>query len=488
MDANGTISITGLRAGTYSVQGTAAPDGYLVDPTIRTVKLEAGKSVSVSRQDKQNHVTLKKVMRTETNIISLDGREVQVSDNGAVTVGGIASGNASVAVVNEANSLTVKKTDWNRKPVQGVTFELTRYSMTSTDAQETRTGTTGADGTYTWTALADGLWYLKETAVPNGITLCSERRKVEVWKGKVLVVDDGTDAQAHVTYTLWDTGSQKPLGHLYLKKVDKASGAVLTDAEFSVWEWDTEIQDADMTKPPVAVLKYNASDQRYETWKQAGGKDVWDSVIPVTDQNQGIFIVKETKAPAGHAASAEPIRVNLYENNTPTLTVQNEAQPKLIIVKYDGLTRSDNDFTNAVLLDGAKFKVWKDGESEKSAKVYTTGEGENGTHDVAHHGKITLPSLTHGTTYHVKEVKAPGYVLDSTVYDIRVGDNGWIENQKEDYVLRMPNRQFFHLKLLTGGAGRTALYIGGGALMALMAALAILRKKKQKEDFCSYKK
>ena len=457
--ADGLALFTEIPQGSYVLYESAAPDGYVLSTKTQAVTVN------------------------EENIISLDGREVQVSGSGAVTVGGIASGNAAVTVVNEANSLTVKKTDWQKNPVQGVTFELTRYSMTSTAAQETRTGTTGADGTYTWTALADGLWYLKETAVPNGITLCSERRKVEVWKGKVLVVDDGTDAQAHVTYTLWDTGSQKPLGHLYLKKVDKASGAVLTDAEFSVWEWDTEIQDADMTKPPVAVLKYNAADQRYETWAQSGGRDVWDSVIPVTDKNQGIFIVKETKAPAGHAASEEPIRVNLYENNTPTLTVQNEAQPKLIIVKYDGLTRSDNDFTNAVLLDGAKFKVWKDGESEQNAKVYTTGEGENGTHDAAHHGKITLPSLAHGTTYHVKEVKAPdGYVLDSTVYDVKVGDNGWIENQKEDYVLRMPNRQFFHLKLLTGGAGRTALYLGGGVLMALMAALAILRKKKQKEE------
>ena len=458
--SSGIATFAEIPQGSYILYESAAPDGYVLSTETHTVTVN------------------------EESVVFIDGKEVQVADNGAVTVSGIANGNAAVSIVNESNTLTVKKTDWEKHPVKGVTFELKRYSMTSPDAQETRTGTTGADGTYTWTALADGIWYLKETAVPTGYTICTERRKVEVWKGKVLVIDDGQAAQAHVTYTLWDPPVNTPtVAHLYLQKVDSKTNAALTDAEFSAWEWDTEIQDADMTKSPVAVLKYNAADKRYETWSESNGKVTWDASLPVTDKNQGIFVLKETKAPAGYAASEDPIRVNTYENNTPTLTIKNDAQPKLIIVKYDGLTRSDNDFTGAKLLDGAKFKVWKDGESEQNAKVYTTGEGENGTHDAAHHGKITLPSLAHGTTYHVKEVKAPdGYILDSTVYDIKVSETGWIENQKEDYVLRMPNRQFFHLKLLTGGAGRTALYIGGGALMALMAALAILRKKKQKEE------
>ena len=467
--SDGIARFLAIPTGTYVLYESAGVPGYAVDTAVHEVVVD------------------------EAYNITVDGKAVQVADSGAVTVGGKASGNAALTVVNRENRLTVRKTDPDKKPYAGVSFKLVRYadplydtelkdgtSGTAPAAQETRTGTTGTDGTVSWNRLADGYWYLEETAVPQGVTLCTEKRMILVRNG-LLSLGYGEDSQVELTYTIWDGTPFE--GHLYLKKVDKDTKEVLKDAVFSVYEWNTVAQDPLIDrKDPVAVMKYNAVHDRYETWKQESGKDVWDTALPITDENQALFMVVETKAPAGHAAEDLFRKVNLYDQRTQTITIENPKMGRLIIEKYDEDTYTEDSFDDAVKLDGAQFSFWKDGD-EAHAKTYTTGEGETGgKHDAEHHGRIIITGLEAGATYHYRETKAPaGYSCDTSVRTITVTGYGWINGEKGDVVVRVADKKMNPITLHTGGTGRTLLYIGGAALLGLFGALAGIRKAKARK-------
>lgn len=467
--ADGMARFLAIPTGTYVLYESAGVSGYALDTTPHTVVVD------------------------EAYNITVDGKAVQVEDSGAVTFDGKASGNAALTVVNRENRLTVRKTDPDKKPYAGVSFKLVRYADPLYDTEltdgtsgktpaalETRTGTTGTDGTVSWKRLADGYWYLEETTVPQGVTLCTEKRMILVRNG-LLSLGYGEDSQAELTYTIWDGTPFE--GHLYLKKVDKDTKEVLKDAVFSVYEWNTVAQDPLIDrKDPVTVMKYNAAHDRYETWKQEGGKDVWDTALPITDENQALFMVVETKAPAGHAAEDLFRKVNLYDQRTQTITIENPKMGRLIIEKYDENTYTEDSFDDAVKLDGAQFSFWKDGD-EAHARTYTTGEGETGgKHDAEHHGRIIITGLEAGVTYHYRETKAPaGYSCDTSVRTVTVTGYGWINGEKGDVVVRVADKKMNPITLHTGGTGRTLLYIGGAALLGLFGALAGIRKAKARK-------
>ena len=471
--ANGIALFSLIPEGTYVLYESKGIPGYAMDTTVHNVTVDE-----------------------EFNVF-LDGKKVVVADDGSVTLDGKAAGNAAATVVNTPNSLTVLKTDTNKKPITGVTFRLTRYDAPIYDVEKTDASqtpgklvetrdekTTGADGRVSWSGLADGWWYIEETKVPAGVTLCTEKRMVIVKDG-LLTTEYGADQPtATLTYTVWD--GQVKNGHLYLKKLDKDTKAVLKDAVFSVYEWNTVAQDPLIDrKDPVAVLKYNAAHDRYETWKSASGKDVWDTALPITDKNQGHFMVVETKAPAGHAAEQPFYEVNLYTqpNWTQTLTIENPKMGKLIIEKVDADTYTADSFDDQTKLDGAVFAFWKDGEDQSKAKTYTTGAGETGgKHDAEHHGRAIITGLEPGTTYHYKETQAPkGYALDPTVYTVKVTSYGWINGEKGDVTIKVDNHKFTPVSLMTGGTGRTALYAAGGALLAFLLVLLGIKKHKAKK-------
>lgn len=65
-NASGKASLSNLKSGTYSVKEISAPAGYLLNDTVQTVKLEAGKTASVTLKNQAKPVfSLKNMMRIQ---------------------------------------------------------------------------------------------------------------------------------------------------------------------------------------------------------------------------------------------------------------------------------------------------------------------------------------------------------------------------------------------------------------------------------------
>ena len=160
-----------------------------------------------------------------------------------------------------------------------------------------------------------------------------------------------------------------------------------------------------------------------------------------------------------------------------TITVNNSA--KAWIHKVSGMTRRG--------MNGVEFKFWQ-GDDETHAVTLTTSaenapSGEYATAGQDPNGWVYFGELTAGTTYHFKETKTrQGMNLDSRVHTITVLSDGTVQIDGEptgQTVLKLEVTNNKAITLMTGGEGRTMIYIVGGAMLVALLALLYMRKKKK---------
>ncbi|WP_018142963.1 SpaA isopeptide-forming pilin-related protein [Alloscardovia criceti] len=406
--ADGIATFEGVIYGDYELVETQAPEGYVLNNTVRQVRV---------REHQQN------------------------VDAGSVE-------NAKIR-----GTVTVKKVDADdQTPLSGARFELQYNGVTKYVA------TSSADGVATFENVIYGDYQLVETVAPEGYVLNKEPIAVSVRengetveagivqnakiRGTVIVAkkdkDDNNAPLAGVTFALQQNGETKyeavsgadglavfndvVYGRYTLRETKAAEGYVITDESFDV-TIDTDAQTVEVgdvlnarIRGTVTVTKKDADDQTplagAQFALQREGKTLYeatageDGVATFERVLYGTYTLVETEAPVGYNLSTESLNVTVAQDGE-TINAGDIHNTKIrgtVLV-----TKKDAD--DETPLAGAKFELQQDGETK-----YEASSGEDGV--------ATFENVIYGD-YQLVETQAPeGYVLNDKSILVSMRENG----------------------------------------------------------------
>ena len=408
--ANGTIVITGLKAGTYIVEETKAPAGYEIDDTPQTVYLSGKEQDVVTVEfsngkhgnliiDKIDSVTKQPLPGAQFKITTSDGSFVG-NYGGAVTSNGIytTDSNGQIKLVDlkpdtyvvtevkapdgyvlDSTSQTVKV---DRNDTQTLTFTNTpigggqiikvdadsgqrikgvQFEIAKMNGERIGTYTTDSNGVITLPQLADGWYTATEIKAAKGYLLDSTPHNFEVKAGKT------------TSLTIENTQASSMLIH----KIDSVTGKGIYGVTFLV---------SDSKGNPIGQY---TSDQN--------GYVYIDKTL--TD---GKYLVREIQAADGYVLDTTVRTFYVEYGATSTITWKNT--PTMGQIQITKKSADDNPF-NALaagtLLPGATFEIY----NRAGDLVNTVVTDKNG---VAKSDTLPLGRYT------IRETKAPVFYSTTT--------------------------------------------------------------------------
>ena len=411
--SNGTIVVTGLKAGTYVCEEISAPDGYVITDAAETVYL-SGKDQDVITVTfgndkmgsllivKKDAVTGAPISDVEFFITDSDGSVIgnangkYVTDSaGTIRIDGLTPGMTVIAKEVRAKdgyilddtpqSIKIKRNsvmtlEFRNQPKGGVLVRkvdaatnepISDVEFLVTDSDGNFIGNangkyvTDSAGTFTITDVApDTTLVIKETHAKYGYILDDTPQTVKVKSNEVITVEF----------------RNQPKGGVLVKKVDAATNEPISDVEFLVTDSDGNFIG------------------------NANGKFITDSAgtFTITDIAPGTtLIIKETRAKDGYLLDDTPQTVKVKSNEMITLEFRNQPLGGLRIIKLDSVTKKP--------LEGVQFRItYSDGSfvADEGGKL-----SSNGLYMTDANGEILIRDIV-GTLV-VTEVKTiPGYTID----------------------------------------------------------------------------
>ena len=411
--SNGTIVVTGLKAGTYVCEEISAPDGYVITDATETVYL-SGKDQDVITVTfgndkmgsllivKKDAVTGAPISDVEFFVTDSDGSVLgnangrYVTDSaGTIRIDGLTPGMTVIAKEVRAKdgyilddtpqSIKIKRNsvmtlEFRNQPKGGVLVRkvdaatnepIADVEFLVTDSDGNFIGNangkyvTDSAGTFTITDVApDTTLVIKETRAKDGYILDDTPQTVKVKSNEVVTVEF----------------RNQPKGGVLVKKVDAATNEPISDVEFLVTDSDGNFIG------------------------NANGKFITDSAgtFTITDIAPGTtLIIKETRAKDGYLLDDTPQTVKVKSNEMITLEFRNQPLGGLRIIKLDSVTKKP--------LEGVQFRItYSDGSfvADEGGKL-----SFNGLYMTDANGEILIRDIV-GTLV-VTEVKTiPGYTID----------------------------------------------------------------------------
>lgn len=441
----GKAELDGLTSGTWNYQEITTIPGYIVDTTVHQVTVsddclidgQVEKEISLTntpnkfvirKQDQDGNPLAGVQFRIysdnrydETKTTDRDGlitltklsagtyhyteitkqgyaadtqeRTFVVSDNGTV------SPEQSDNIVNIENSLTFKKVDVNGNPVSGVKIKFTYDGKYSNPFINNSEYTTPADGIIRFTELPTGNYTLTEVSVPDEkYVMDNNVHYFTVTESGTLTASDSAiavEGSRTPAMTLTMTNKTYPKFSIRLYKTDADTNAVLTGAEFTLYEWNGTDYE----------VKGKLSDAK------VSGTYVYDD-LQTTLKNAGKYRIVETKLPDGYAnAYTKDFQIDeSMTDQAMTKEFSAENTPNEVVI------RKVNE--NSRVIKGVEFKIWNDG-NVSSAETKTTGED----------GRIILKGLTPGTWYYQETKTLKHYKLDPVQHSFVVATDGTINGE-----------------------------------------------------------
>ncbi|MDO4305695.1 MAG: SpaA isopeptide-forming pilin-related protein [Eubacteriales bacterium] len=191
-------------------------------------------------------------------------------------------------------------------------------------------GHTDKNGELTFSYVPIGKYYLLEVNTKAGSE--AEKYLIDVTKHQVTVTKNAVK-----TVTVREIPDMS--GKVSIRKVIKGTELDLTGAEFTLYTWSKKTQ-----KYTNGVkLQYNTSSKRYES-----------GTVTYSSDNQGKFMVKETKNPKGFTGtfSKKFVLTKLGQKELFGFTAENDSSPRRVeIIKLDAVTRE--------ILDNAEFAIFE---------------------------------------------------------------------------------------------------------------------------------
>lgn len=435
---DGTYTFKKLKAGTYQVTETKAPDGYQIDnpgPYTVTLPTNGQKTVTVTALDTPITLASGSIRKVDKDrptmglagatirITGIDNNftyEGQTVDGGALTdvpwdtmpVGSYVAEEIGapegyilpsphekkefywdkkneVKLVFENDSkvkVQLLKKDESNNPLPGCLFTVIKNGQTLFSA------VTDAAGTITVPNVTEGTYWFVEKDAPEGYVVNSE---------PVTAYVSAADIQGNKTVTVEATNHRKP--GLEIVKINS------------------------VTKEPVANCTFDirSIDGTYhETLTTDGaGRIFLENMTP------GSYEVKETAVPKGYNLNPEKQTVELTAGGTFTLTFENVPKTDFTLFKHD---------SNNHPIAGVTFEISKKGG--QSLGHFTT-DGQ---------GKLTVPNLEPGIYVAVETDCPDDYILDKTPHEFQV--NADVTNVGIDVVnLKKPEITVKKVDSIVGG-------------------------------------
>ena len=441
-DRNGLITITGLQPGQIViVTEEKAPNGYVKDPTPKTIKIKQGvanslifenaktgcliinKRSSVDKKVPLEGVTFK---ITTTNGSFLPDEDGKISsnglyytdENGQIILNSVIGSLVVTEMqsidgytIHEANrtqtvevapddtqtlyfyndplcSLTLRKVD----SVTGKPVPNTEFTVKYSDGSLIGKFTTGKDGTVTVTGLIPGSTVVvTETKVPQGYVLDPTPQTIVVKNGTGNTLTSGvsggpTGGSPGSNNTGTGGGNNldfenDPTTTLVIQKfVEGTENQPMKGVEFLV------------TDSSGAVIGPNNG--YYYTDK--------DGRITISNLEPGITVTaRETKTLDGFILDGTPQSIKIKVGEVQTMTFWNKKAGGLVITKLDAVSKEP--------LAGVRFKLtYADGTNvdQDGGKVST-----NGIYVTDSNGQINVQGVT-GTIIATEIETIPGYIID----------------------------------------------------------------------------
>ncbi len=400
---NGSISLSGLPWGTYTVKEVKAPQGYELNYKSQTVNINA-KNVNLTQGLTFTDIRLNgsiKVTKLSKDGVKLSGAEFTITGennfkkvittdiNGIATLNNLPWGTYTIketkaplgyTLSDKTQYVTINSEDVSQ--LQSLTFNdtqiLGKLNITKTGkdgvklegAEFTVSGpngfkevvTTDKNGVAALDNLQWGIYKVQETKAPEGYNLNNEVKTVQVTNASVGQVQSLTFNDIQV------------LGKLNIIKTGK-DGVKLEGAKF------------DVTGP-------NGFNKIVTTNK--------DGVASLDSLQWGTYTVKEVKAPQGYLLDSSSKIINI--NSTDVEKIQSLSFEDVRMTGNLEVTKLGKD---GVKLAGAEFQVT--GENNFNKAIITNKNGI-----------ASLNNLPWGT-YEVKEIKAPlGYKLSDKTQSVTI--------------------------------------------------------------------
>ena len=238
------------------------------------------------------------------------------------------------------NAKLVKKEPNTGKLIQGAQYGLfaaealtSGYRTMYSKDQKVSTGTTNAGGEILFSKLVPGKYYVKETKTAAGYKLNTVIKNLTVTGGK--------------TTTVNVTDIMDISGTVSIRKKDGNTGDPLAGAEFTLYQWSKKSKSYVTLKK----LTYDGQKRTYNSGK-----------FNYTEDNQGKFRVRETKAPPNYTGN--------WQKNF-TLEKPGEKQEFLFeAVNYQNEKRRIGvrkiDAKTGEVLKGAEFTLYEYSAAKKS--------------------------------------------------------------------------------------------------------------------------
>ena len=410
-NAQGEIYVEDAATGLWSFVETAAPDGFCVDPTPKSVYVDVSEgdreySVAATNYElpdmkiiKRDAMSGKPIAGTVFSIKSVTGSystSVTTGTDGSATLLAIPAGAYVVReesvpepyiVTNTEQTVAlrpgktsevtfvdyekpgleiIKKNIANGEPIEGVTYRIEQI-----DGNFSTSATTDNHGRIFLDSVPVGTFKVTEINVPNHVILCPIPQEVALKAGE--------------TSTVTFFNALKP--SLEIRKVDSVTGDPIKDAKFQIWYGSNHTDTGELND-----LGTYFSD--------ASGK------IILPEIKDGWYKVTELEPASGYAIKeAATQECFISGGESKVLTFENTPLSAIIIRKVDSESGQP--------LEGAWFRIRYLGGTSG------TGGTVIGEYRTSNNGTIVVTGLKAGA-YVCEEISAPdGYVITDaaeTVY------------------------------------------------------------------------
>ena len=317
-------------------------------------------------------------------------------------------------------SLSLKKTDWDEKPVtEGVTFTLKNDKGQDAKGAGTAVFTNLGSGSYKLTEEAAGYSnkyltaYFQET-YPQAVNLVNG---TGLYIGYDKTKTSETDKDVTITaihspesYGLSGTVTVKnpKLGSLTIEKRNADDHTLIASDEF---QFTVYYQAFDKVNG-----EYQAQEMPLKDQEPFGTYSTTDGTVTIPNLQPGVYYIEETSAPAGFEKDSTPQYVAITGGMDVTVTV---GEQNITTDPEEAISFLD---TPQGSLTVTKEINWKSLDPEMQAKeysftftLYDKAGNQVGTAATVTQEKpsVSFTGLKRGETYYLQEAPASGYALES---------------------------------------------------------------------------
>ena len=324
IDADGRVTFSNLRYGTYYLKETSSPDGFAAADGVVKVEIAADGTVTVG--------------------------DTTYPDGDAVTFTNETDENGRGYLVfwKQGNSADGQKA----VPLSGTEFTLTAKD----NADETYTATSNSEGLVLFENLPAGTYTLTETKSADTDEYPLDAQDPAQWDvtivGNQINYLNGSAGQAVIT-------NESDKGVILLTKKDADDGTtLLPGAEYAIYgPYDSADTVPDAEEEPVATITTDKT-----------GTAQSDPLEP------GHYVLKETKAPENYALNDTLLHVEVEKQTVAETEATDELLGGLQIIKYGQVSAGDIVFDEAEPLPGAEFTIYTNEDCTEIATNLATGE------------------------------------------------------------------------------------------------------------------